>query len=240
MHTLPPLRRVYYSYLSRMYALARAANTRYFLGITLRGWITLIGLTILSLGLIRNWPLWALGLIVVVLVWLLLSMYLARRANYKRFVPDETSLMSIESPVMLEPNQKIDVEATGSFSVSGYDDNVLHSPAKYWRVPLGDHIVMVETKPGKFLYQFFAANTLQSVRNGWLVSGSQPREALAITFLSKWGPEYTKFQVYDDGQESALAAKAVTIYLSFHNSEDRDAVWQTLVGDARQAREAAV
>lgn len=236
MDSLPSTQRAYYAYLTRIYAMAYAVNNRVVLGMSIRGWVTLIGLGLLVFGWLRDWPLWLLALITLVLIWLLLSFQLARRANYKRFIPDQTELMAIDEPSMIEPNKRVPAQATGSFSVSGYGDNVLHRPAQYWRVPLGDHIVMVEPRPGKFLYQFFGASTLQSISSGWLLSAAEPREALAITFLSKWGPEYTKFQAYDDGLESSTAPKAITIYLTFDDTADHNAVWQTIVGDARSIR----
>ncbi|MEZ4518440.1 MAG: hypothetical protein R3C44_17020 [Chloroflexota bacterium] len=207
-----------------------------FLGMKVRNWLILVGLVLLGVAWVRQWPNWAILIIALLLIWLVLSFWLAGRSNYIRFVPNGDSMMAASDLNSLSPNEKVPAQATGSFSVSGYNNNVLFQPANYWQVPLGDHIVMVEQKPGKFLYQFFSADTLQSVAGGWLLYGAEPQEALAISFLSKWGPEYTKFQVYEDGEESPVPAKLTTIYLTFESESQRDRVWQTIVADARRAR----
>jgi hypothetical protein len=96
---------------------------------------------------------------------------------------------------------------------------------------------MVEEKPGKYLYQFFSAQSLQDARPGWLLFGPSPIETLAVTFLSRWGPEYTKFgQLYEDGGEDTSPPKRVTVYLSIPDEATRRAVWHTVVSDARRAR----
>jgi hypothetical protein len=236
MESLSPLHRAYYAYLARMYAFAYAAGQRSFLGLTVRGGLTLLGLVVLVAGWLLRWPGWVLLFIGLALVWLRFSFWAARRANYTRFVANRTDLMSAAAAETLALNEKVPARATGPFSVSGYGSTVLFRPATYWQVPLGDHIVMVEDRPNKFLYQFFSADTLQSVAGGWLLYGSKPQEALAITFLSKWGPEYTKFQAYDDGRESPTPPKLVTIYLTFATDAERDRVRQTIVSDARRLR----
>ncbi len=236
MHSQSPLRQAYYTYLGRLYAFAYGAGNRTYLGMTVRGWLTLAGLVLLAVAWVQRWPTWILILIVLAVAWVFVSFWLARRANYNRFVPDNNDLMATDELATLPPNERVAAQATGSFSVSGYGSNVLFRPAEYWQVPLGDHIVMVEERPKKFLYQFFSAATLQSVTSGWLLFGNEPREALAITFLSRWGPEYTKFQAYDDGEESTTPSKTVTIFLTFGSERDRDMVWQTIVSDARRVR----
>lgn len=236
MDSQSPLRRAYYTYLARMYAFTHAAARQKFLIMTIRGWLVTIGLVLLAVGWLQRWPTWALILIGLLLVWLVFSFWSARRSNYTRFVPDAADPMATTVGETLAPNEKVAAHATGAFSVSGYGGNVLFRPADYWQVPLGDHIVMVENRPGKFLYQFFSAATLQSVNTGWLLYGGEPQEALAISFLSKWGPEYTKFQAYDDGLESPAPPKLVTIYLTFTSAADRERVRQTIVADARRAR----
>lgn len=237
MKTLSPWQRVYYTYLARMYAFTYSASNRSVLGMTIRAWIVLAGLVLLAAGWIMRWPLWLLALIALILLWLVVSFWLARRSNYTRFVASDEELMAAADLTAVAPNTKVPVQATGAFSVSGYGRNVLFRPAQYWQVPLGDHIVMVEDRPNKFLYQFFNASSLQSVASGWLLFGGEPEPAMSVSFLSKWGPEYTKFQAYDDGQDSPLPAKQVTIYLTFASEADYHNVWHTVVADARRARE---
>jgi hypothetical protein len=111
-------------------------------------------------------------------------------------------------------------------------------PATYWRVPLGEHVVMAEERPGKYLYQFFSAASLQAIQPGWLLFGRNPSETLAISFLASWGPDYTKFgQIYEDGDDSKLPPpRRVTVYLSAADENLRRSLWHTILNDARQAR----
>jgi hypothetical protein len=138
----------------------------------------------------------------------------------------------------LPPNQKVPITASGLFSVTGRENRLLHRPANYWYVPLGEHIVMVEEIAGKYLYQFFNPKSLQEIRRGWLLHGSSPILSLEVSFLSKWGPEYTRFgQLYESGQDDESAPKLVTIYLSSSDEEVREAIGQTIVREARRVRE---
>jgi hypothetical protein len=237
MDTLSPFHRLYYGYLSRMYALLYWLNRRSLLGVRLSALARWLPILILFFGWLRRWPAPVLIALLVVIVWINYSLWRAKRDNYNRFVPSGQSVMDAGDLHPLPPNQKVAIQATGLFSVSGRDSNLLLRPAQYWRVPLGEHVVMAEEKPGKYLYQFFSANNLQDIRPGWLLFGARPIESLAVTFLSRWGPEYTKFgQAHEDGQEDSSPPKRVTVYLSIPDAESRRAVWHTVVSDARRAR----
>jgi hypothetical protein len=230
-------RRVQYSYLGRLYSLAFWATSHHFLGIrfsTLFRWLPVI---LLLFGWIERWPVWLLGVLLIATLWIYLAFWRARRANYNRFVADETPLISPAELTPLPPNTHMAARATGLFSVTGRENNLLLQPAEYWQVPLGEHIVMVEERPGKYLYQFFNAPTLQEVRQGWLIFGRRPLASLAISFLSAWGPAYTNFQIYELGDRVGPPPRKQTIYLTFEKDTDRRAVWHTIVHDARQARQ---
>lgn len=238
MESLPLVRRAYYAYLSRMYGLAHALSHHAFLGIRLSTparWLPIVALLI---GLIRNWPAAVLIALLVLIVWINYSLWRARRDNYNRFVPLPAALMSADNLEPLAPNAKVPVLATGLFSVSGRSAWLLLSPAHYWRVPLGDHVIMAEETPGKYLYQFFGAASLQDVRHGLLLYGRRPIEALGVSFLAQWGPEYTRFgQAHESGRNDDLPPpKRVTVYLTTDNAETRRAVWHTIVSEARRAR----
>jgi hypothetical protein len=242
VEALSTLQRLSYGYVSRMNAFAYAAANRSLLGMRLSRWM-MFGLTVLLLvGWVREWPVVALVSLLLVLLWLAFSFWRARRSNYIRFVASADALPSddlTEGIVALAPNQRVPLEATGVFSVSSRDVAVLQQPGHYWQVPLGDHIVMVEDRPGKFAYQFFSAANLQGARHGWLLFGPRPLECLAVSFMSAWGPEYTKFQQYDDGKPSATPPKTRTIYLGFESGESLQAVWRNIVADVRRSRSAA-
>lgn len=238
MESIPPLRRAYYRYLGRAYALMHAINRRSILGIRFITLVRWLPIFILLYGWLRRWPAEVLVVLALFIIWLNYSLWRAGRDNFNRFVSDGSTLMDATALEPLPQNQKIPIEASGLFSVSGRENNLLFRPADYWRVPLGEHVVMVEEKPGKYLYQFFSANSLQDIRSGWLLYGSRPVETLAVTFLARWGPEYTKFgQVYEDGDDSGLPPpKRITIYLSTADAAIRQAIWHSIVSDARRAR----
>lgn len=236
MASLSPIKRLYFGYLSRMYAFVYALNRRSFLGVrlvTLARWVPIL---LLLYGWVRQWPVAAELALLAVIAWFHYSLWRAKRDNYNRFVP-------IAAPPDDEPltplpaNHKVSVQATGLFSVSGRDNMLLLRPADYWRVPLGEHVIMAHESPGKYLYQFFNVENLQEAQLGWLLFGRRPVETVAVTFLSRWGPEYTRFgQVYEDGSEDRRPARRLTVYLSIPDEATRRAVWHTIAADARQAR----
>ena len=114
----------------------------------------------------------------------------ARRQDYNKFVADDTAVPPPPSAQTLAPNERTAVHASGRYAVSDKHDTVLlQNPAHYWRVPLGDHIVMVEYRPKRFLYQFISPRTLQKVERGWILFGKEPIPTLAITFLEVWGQD---------------------------------------------------
>lgn len=238
MDTLPSWRRLYLSYLSRAYALMNALNRRSFLGLRLKSLARWVPIFFFLIGWWRNWAAGVLALLLLLIVWVNYSLWRAKRDNYMRFVPAGAPLPEEAKLTPLPPNHKVPVRATGLFSISGRENNLLLAPANYWRVPLGEHVLMVEELPGKYLYQFFGARNLQNIQPGWLLYGAKPIESLAITFLAQWGPEYTRFgQVYETGDNSDLPPpKRITVYLSADDETIRRSIWQTIVHDARQAR----
>lgn len=238
MESLSLFQRVYYRYLSRAYALMFALNQRSILGIRLVALVRWLPILVLLWGWLRLWPGPVLVILLLLVIWINYSLWRAKRDNYNRFVPTRGSLLEAADLEPLPPNQKIPLQATGLFSVSGRESVLLLRPADYWRVPLGEHVIMVEEKPGKFLYQFFSAQSLQNVQPGWLLFGPQPIDSLAVTFLARWGPEYTRFgQLYEDGSDAGLPPpKPVTVYLSTPDADARRLIWQTIVSEARRTR----
>ncbi len=231
------LRRLTYAYLSRMYALMYFLSRRSFLGVRLGTWLRWLALAFLFIGWVSGWPPVALLLLALFAVWINFSLWRARRDNFNRFVAQGQPLGDAPKEPPLPPNQRLDVLATGLFSVSGRENRLLLRPAKYWHVPLGDHIVMAEEEPGKYLYQFFSATTLQELREGLLLFGSQPTPALAVSFLARWGPEYTRFgQVYELGEDDGPPPRRTTVYLSSADDDTRRLIRETLISAARQAR----
>lgn len=237
MDKLPPAHRIRYAYLGRIYALSYHVRRRTVLGIKLSTLLIWAPLLVLLVGRLQRWPWPALLFLFLIWLWLLFSLWQSRRVNYNRFVPGETLIENAADLRPLPPNQKVPTWVTGLFSVSGRENTLLLRPASYWRVPLGEHVIMAEEQPGKYLYQFFNAESLQEIRRGWLVFGSKPRETLAVTFLSAWGPEYTQFgPQYDSDNKNGPPPRRVTVYMSFEDEEAERAVRQTIIDDARRAR----
>lgn len=237
MDNLSPLQRIQYGYLGRLYSSAYWAKNQRILGIyasTLFKWLPVL---LLTYGWIMRWPVFLLLIVLLITLWIHFSFWLARRANYNRFIRHETPQLHSAELSPLQASQQVETRATGLFCVTSREDHVLLRPAKYWQVPLGEHIIMVEERPGKYLYQFFNALTLQEIHQGWLVYGRHPRAALAVSFLSTWGPAYTNFQIYELGNNHGPPPRKQTIYLTFENEADRRAVWHTIVHAARLARQ---
>jgi hypothetical protein len=240
MDAFTPIQRVTYAYLSRMYALAYGLNGRSLLGVRLGSWLRWLPVIGLLIGWARQWPPAVMVALVLVAVWLNYSLWRARRDNYNRFVPNRAAGADTIEPTPLPPNERLSILATGLFSVSGRESRLLLRPAQYWRVPLGDHIIMAEEEPGKYLYQFFDARSLQELREGLLLYGPHPRATLAVSFLARWGPEYTRFgQQHEADHDDGPPPRRVTVYLSTEDDATRRRVRDTIVHDARRARSAA-
>ena len=239
MDALSPLHRAYYAYLSRMYALAHGLNRRSLLGIRLSVLVRWLPIVALLMGWVMAWPSGVMIAILLITLWVNYSLWRAKRDNYNRFVPNRATGANAPEPVTLPPNERLPILATGLFSVSGRESRLLLRPATYWRVPLGDHVVMAEEEPGKFLYQFFDARSLQELREGLLLFGPLPRATLAVSFLARWGPEFTRFgQQHESGHDDLPTPRRVTVYLSAEDDATRRLVRDTIVSDARQARSA--
>ena len=239
MNAVSPFHRVYYANLSRMYALAHGLERRSLLGVRLGSWARWLPIIALLVGWVLDWPPAVMIALLLVALWINYSLWRARRDNYNRFVPGQSAAGGVPIHAALPPNERLPILATGLFSVSGRESRLLLRPAKYWRVPLGDHVVMAEEEPGKFLYQFFDAQSLQELREGLLLFGRQPRATLAVSFLARWGPEYTRFGPYQEaGHDGLPPPRRVTVYLSAEDDATRRLIRDTIVKDARDARSA--
>ncbi|HEX6384117.1 MAG TPA: hypothetical protein VF177_05555 [Anaerolineae bacterium] len=241
MHELSFPKKAYFGYLGRVYVFAYLTTRRRFLGIRLSTLITWLTTGLVIVAWLLDWGSIAVVITLVLAIWVRWIYWRARRAGYSRFVPDETAVIPTAELSPLPANQRVHLRATGTFCLSDREEYVLLRPAEYWQVPLGEHIVMVQSGPERFLYQFFNASTLQEVQRGWLVFGSRPLNTLAVTFLGKWGPSYSEygkaFYVGGGGENSNANLKKSTIYFTFPDGANQDAVWHTIVSDARQARQ---
>ncbi len=218
-----------------LYGLAYFTTQRSFLGIRLSAWLKWAILIFTIVAWFGRWPIYWPIIGAVLFVAVQLFYWVVKRRGYIRFLaagkqPDE------EVEGALPDNHKVKALATGTFSVSRHQAYVLQKTAEYWRVPVGDHAIMVEHEPGKFLYQFVQAGALQRVEVGYLIFGRRPQEALAVTFLTTWGPEFgdTSPRQLMAGGNHTPAKLERTIYLTFANTAERHLVRQNLLRDIGQ------
>ncbi|MFO7678753.1 MAG: hypothetical protein R6X34_01760, partial [Chloroflexota bacterium] len=67
-----------------------------------------------------------------------------------------------------------------------------------------------------------------------------PRDTLAITLLSEFGPEFESKQISQfmaSKENSKKKGIQRTVYLSFATEEERNLVWHNIVRDARSMRQ---
>ena len=230
---------ILYTIIGILYAFAHKTAVSKFLSATLSGWIK-FGAWAMAIWAWWRLPRPALALAIALLLLIYLFYWWAKRTGYSKFVTTKTLAAVADQDIpQLPVNSKIALRATGIFSTSHWETKLLLRPASYWQVPLGDHVVMVEHKQGKFMYQFFSAAGLQNVEQGVLLNGRFPHPTIAITYLSTWTPAGdAQFQM----PHAPLPenAKSRTIYFTFDSVEDEKLVWNNIVRDARQARETTI
>jgi hypothetical protein len=221
-----------------LYGLLHATTQRIFLGATIKGWLVNLPLLLaLFLVLLRRPIGLAIGIVVAALV-LRLLYWKAARDGYVHFVA-ETEQQPADGATAVANNQKVAIKATGVFSVQNWEEYVLGRPAEYWRVSMGDHAIMVQRSPGRFLYQFLRLGAIESIEAGLLWHGARPHRALAITYLSSWGPESEdpNFMFYAPSDEGHPTRKQRNLYLAFEDKAARDSVWQNLLGDSQPSQD---
>jgi len=230
MHNLSLPKRIFYAYLGWAYAITYRTTRRHFLGYTISSWLKFLAVMLFLAALVLRWGQPAIILTLLLVVWIYFSYWRAARQGYSRFVPDNTAVLPADTPV-LPPGQHVPLYATGTFAVVGREQSVLLRPAEYWLSGNGEHGVMVNEYDKKYLYQFFRADTLQSVQAGWMIFGKNPLRSLAITFRPTWGPDYADdvvTYVVGGGVNENNKGKGRTIYFAFEDTAVENQVWQTL------------
>ncbi len=237
MSSLPLPQRLVYAYLGWIYAFTRWTSTHTLLGMRFRTLILLASFLLVVVAWWQNWVSWAFWLTAILFVYLAFIYWRSARIGYFRFVPDKHSQLPEGDLAQLLPNEHVDLRVTGTVSVQSREEKVLKHSAEYWQVPLGDHIVMVKRSADRFLYQFFDAESLQTIRRGWLIHGREPQPALEVVFLSQWGPEFASPTFYlFGGTEGKVEPKPRALYFSFESEDAETAVLHNLIADARRVR----
>ena len=241
MHDLPVYKRLYYRWLGLVYGFTYWTSHHVFI-FRLSTWVKLLAFVPLVIVWRQNRSTPVLGMALLLGLWVLWLYWRARRVGYKRFVAGETAVSTLLSTPTVDlapitPNQRVPLKASGIFGVANREEQVLLKPAEYWQVPLGDHTIMVQLEPGRFLYQFFNAGNLQNLQTGWLVCGLTPLPVLAVTFYSVWGQDQLSLRdLYQGVEDENRDSKQRTIYLHFDNEADETAVRHTILYDARERR----
>jgi hypothetical protein len=216
-----------------LYAFLYFTLSRRLMGPTLAGWLKSIPVAAMLFALLARRPL-ALILAAGSVAILIRALYWkARRDGYVTFVGQAGS--PPQEPIYLPSDTKISLRATGQFAVKDREDYVLLRPADYWRVPMGDHAIMVEQRPGRFLYQFIQPGSLQHIEPGLLFFGRRPKRSLALRYLSAWGPDFAgddSRRVPSKNGSSALLQRSA--YLTFDDEESLFTVWCNLLEDYGQ------
>lgn len=216
--------------MGRLLAFLYATTQHGFLGIRLSSWLKFLTLVLIFAAWVLRWSAIAFAATIALTATVRLLYWWAKRIGYIRFVPDNQTAPNEDTPELAD-EQRVAMQATGTFSVYNLDAYVLEKKAEYWRVPVGDHVLMVQHRPGRFLYEFIQAADLQQIQSGLLVFGAHPRKALAITFLSSWGSEngqgIAAYYVTNKAEQERKAQK--TLYLTFEQEAEHQAVWRNLL-----------
>ncbi len=229
------LKRLFYSFLGYLFWFTYFTSTHHILGISLAALLKLLPVGLALAAWLNNWGNIALMISILLLIWIFLSYWYANRSGYLRFVAGPPSTKPHRGNWPLAPYERVECIASGIYSVHDWEKNVLLRPAAYWQVPRGDHVVMVEHEPQRYLYQFFDVATLFELQEGWLLHGVHPMPAISITYLSMWGPEFTQQQISIFGSESKpIEPKPRTIYLSFPNEDAENLICGNILGDMQR------
>jgi hypothetical protein len=221
-----------------LYAFLYATARRTILGATIKSWLVnppiVLALLLPPMGYSVTWTI----IILVLDVILRLLYWKARRDGYVYFVAGSAP-GPVDEATTLVKSKKVPVRATGFFGTKNWEEYVLAQPADYWQVPMGDHAIMVQYSPGRFLYQFIQLDAVDTLEAGVICCGSQPREALAISYQSNWVPETQdlNFLFYAPSDDDKPTGKQRKIYLAFEDGNTRDSVWRSFLNDDRQKRD---
>ncbi|MDX1613249.1 MAG: hypothetical protein R3300_03005 [Candidatus Promineifilaceae bacterium] len=215
------------STLGVLFGLLYRASRREVVGLSVLGWLRLLLLAVLLLSWVLGWPIFWFGLAFVFLVALQISDWVARQAGYIVFRPTAGEAKPQAGP-RLPVEQQVGCWASGPFSLSHQEMQLVMRPAKVWRNAKDELTIMVRRPSGHYAYQFVQPRTLEMIRPGWLQHGRRQQPALAITFQSTWGPGFDnpgRAYYYDPGEPAAPTANRRTIFLSFSSEQALNAVW---------------
>ncbi len=240
MDDLSALHKSYYSLLGQINYWIYVTDFRQWLSTPISWFLKRLPLLGIIIGLLMQGP-FVLSSSLVLFILINFIYWRVSRGGHIKFLAQKETAVSLPDDQLttLPYNQKVKLRATGPFSLTAEEANLMLRPAEYWQVPLGEHIVMVERMPERYMYQFFNGRNLQKVEEGWLIFGKEPMAAIAITFRTEWGPEFANFEVRHFIQDKQPSPKSPmrTIYFTFINNEEKTLVCHNIIRDARRVRQ---
>ncbi len=215
-----------------LYALLYWTVKNKFLGFTIAGWLKNLPFFLAIFAFLLGWGLGIFILFIGLTIGLRILYWIAKRNGFIRFEPSGETKANSDGQ-MIVPDKKVEINATGKFSVKNLETYVVRKQAEYWRVPMGDHAVMVKQGANRYLYQFIKADLIESIVAGTLCHGRQPELALEITYQSTWGPETedVSFMFYARSESSEPKKLKQKLYLSINDKNLLHAVWYSLAMD---------
>jgi hypothetical protein len=214
--------------LGRLYGFAFVADLTYFLGYRRSLWyraavviLFLYAITTLSIPFIV-----IAGLLLVFVYWLF---WLAKRSGYVTFIPKiDVALSAPEQPLAKE--ERLQVRATGHFSVINRERYLVQKTADFWRVGVGDHIMMVSNGANSYLYQFIKPQEILQISAGELYFGSEGNLAIEVVFRTDWAPgvEMEDIAYYVGSGSSGRPLPKRTVYIMCDDQTDLEKVWHSL------------
>ncbi|HET6446838.1 MAG TPA: hypothetical protein VFI27_19905 [candidate division Zixibacteria bacterium] len=213
-----------------LYAFLYFISDKLLMGASIMGWISVGAIVLGGLLWLRSGFFAWFAICLTLLLVLRITHRIAKRDGFIVFDALDEYIRPLDAE-QVKNYQKFDLRASGIFSIAGREEYMFQRPIKLWRVPFGDHALMVQRPTGVYLYQFIEAGYIATIRPGWLVYGPQVISALEIDFKTTWGPEAgeTEFKWFSRGEGSQPKRLKRTLYLGFDSEADRDAIWDSLL-----------
>lgn len=204
-------------------------SRHFFLGWTLNRWLILGLLVCPALGILvtmRGEILWLSVVIILALIaWAIIYLvWRVRQAGFVRFEPE--SMPNAILPTPLSFPEKIPVQVSGNFTVSGRIRYFVEEAAHYQTFKTRERVLMLEMgqtryfllsisdeKDAGWWYIFFMPDMVQTLELGQLFYGRSTRSAIRLTYL----PE--------DSETPS------TVFLTFDSDDARTAVLADLAAD---------
>ncbi|MGB3716121.1 MAG: hypothetical protein WA996_16980 [Candidatus Promineifilaceae bacterium] len=235
MEDLPVTKRIIYRAAGYLYASLYYTSDRLLIGASILGWITVI-LFFLGLYLwLRSGSIaWFLALLFILFA-VRVAYWIAQRNGFIVFIAQVDDQAPGDAR-RIKDYQKFALMASGVFSITGWEEYMFRRPTKLWRLPMGDHALMVQSPAGRYLYQFIEVGYIKRIRPGCLVYGSRVNFAFEIDFRTTWGPVAgeTEFNWFAPGEGSKPKRLKRTLHLGFENKANRDAVWQSILRENKE------